>query len=92
MYELMGTKKEDDEFELQIAHTLLSLLACQATRTVLLQSTQVSLAQPDDMLPSQQTLCQNFQTTAQSTLCKWPTGAVRASFVQGNQPHLFNSL
>lgn len=53
MYELMVTKKEDDEFVLQIAHSLLSLLACQATRTVLLQSTQVSLAQSDDMLPVQ---------------------------------------
>lgn len=42
MYELMGTKKEDDEFVLQITHSLLSLLACQATRSVLLDSTQVS--------------------------------------------------
>ena len=56
MYELMGTKKEDDEFVLQISHSILSLLACRATRTVLLQSTQVSLAQPDDMLPVQQVL------------------------------------
>lgn len=57
MYELMGTKKEDDEFVLQIAHSLLSLLACQATRTVLLESTQVSLAQPDGMLPCSCMLC-----------------------------------
>lgn len=48
MYELMGTKKEDDEFVLQITHSLLSLLECQATRAVLLDSTQVSPAQPDD--------------------------------------------
>ena len=41
MYELMAVKKEDDEFVLQIAHSLTSLLACQATRSVLLDSTQV---------------------------------------------------
>ena len=41
MYELMGAKKEDDEFVLQIAHSLNSLLTCQATRSVLLDSTQV---------------------------------------------------
>ncbi len=41
MYELMGSKKEDDEFVLQIAHSLNSLLACQATRSVLLDGTQV---------------------------------------------------
>ena len=50
MYELMGTKKEDDEFVLQITHSLLSLLECQATRSVLLESTQVSLVQPHNML------------------------------------------
>ena len=43
MYELMGSKKEDDEFELQIAHSLNSLLACQATRSVLLDGTQVQI-------------------------------------------------
>jgi len=43
MYELMGSKKEDDEFVLQIAHSLNSLLACQATRSVLLDSTQVQI-------------------------------------------------
>ena len=41
MYELMGSKQEDDEFVLQIAHSLNSLLACQATRSVLLDGTQV---------------------------------------------------
>lgn len=41
MYELMGSKKEDDEFVLQIARSLNSLLACQATRSVLLNGTQV---------------------------------------------------
>ena len=44
MCELMRTKKEEDEFVLQIAHSLASLLACEATRTLLLQSTEVSLA------------------------------------------------
>lgn len=43
MYELMGAKKEDDEFVLQIAHSLNSLLTCQATRSVLLDSTQVPI-------------------------------------------------
>jgi hypothetical protein len=43
MYELMGSKKEDDEFVLQIAHSLNSLLACQATRSVLLDGTQVQI-------------------------------------------------
>lgn len=71
MYELMGTKREDDEFVLQIAHSLLSLLACQATRTVLLQSTQVSLVHPDDMLPVQHMLCQDLLITAQSPRCEW---------------------
>lgn len=41
MYELMGSKKEDDEFVLQIAHSLSLLLACQATRSMLLDGTQV---------------------------------------------------
>lgn len=45
MFELMHTKKEEDEFVLQIAHSLASLLACQATRTLLLQSTEVSPAE-----------------------------------------------
>lgn len=48
MYELMETKKEDAEFVLQITHSLLSLLECQATRAVLLDSSQVSHAQPDN--------------------------------------------
>ena len=42
LYELMGTKKEDEEFVLQIAHSLTPLLSCEATRTVLLQGTQVN--------------------------------------------------
>ncbi|KAL0039405.1 hypothetical protein WJX79_006988 [Trebouxia sp. C0005] len=42
MYELMGSKKEDDEFVLQIAHSLSLLLACQATRSMLLDGTQVA--------------------------------------------------
>ncbi|KAL3149688.1 Adenylyl-sulfate kinase (APS kinase) [Trebouxia sp. C0009 RCD-2024] len=42
MYELMETKKEDAEFVLQITHSLLSLLECQATRAVLLDSSQVA--------------------------------------------------
>ena len=41
LYELMGAKREDDEFVLQIAHSLVSLLECQATRSMLLESTQV---------------------------------------------------
>ena len=43
LYELMGVKKEDDEFVLQIAHSLNALLSHEATRTVLLQGTQVLL-------------------------------------------------
>ena len=50
MYELMGSKKEDDEFVLQIAHSLNSLLACQVTRSVLLDGTQVST--PSTLLDS----------------------------------------
>ena len=42
LYELMGTKKEDKEFVLQIAHSLDALLSCEATRAVLLQGTQVN--------------------------------------------------
>ena len=44
LYELMGSKRGDEEFVLQIAHSFMSLLVCQASRAVLLQSTQVSLA------------------------------------------------
>lgn len=40
--ELMGVNQEDEEFMLQIAHSLSPLLMCQATRTVLLENTQVS--------------------------------------------------
>lgn len=39
--ELMGENREDEEFMLQIAHSLLPLLLCRATRNVLLESTQV---------------------------------------------------
>ena len=50
MYELMAVKKEDDEFVLQIAHSLTSLLACQATRSVLLDSTQVHSMRHIDLI------------------------------------------
>ena len=50
MYELMAVKKEDDEFVLQIAHSLTSLLACQATRSVLLDSTQVHSTRHIDLI------------------------------------------
>ena len=85
MYELMGTKKEDDEFVLQIAHSLLSLLACQATRTVLLQSTQVRHAQPDAMLPFQPTLYQSLQIAAQSICCDWPLVKFMPVLFQGDK-------
>ena len=51
IYELMGSKKEDDEFVLQITHSLSSLLACPVTRSVLLDGTQVST--PSTLLYSQ---------------------------------------
>ena len=52
LYELMGTKKEDEEFVLQIAHSLNALLSCEATRTVLLQGTQVSFITACPLLAS----------------------------------------
>ena len=41
--ELMGVNREDEEFVLQIAHSLSPLLMHEATRTVLLENTQVHL-------------------------------------------------
>lgn len=43
LFELVGVNREDEEFMLQIAHALSALLLCQATRTVLLENTQVLL-------------------------------------------------
>ena len=43
LFELIAVNREDEEFMLQIAHSLLPLLMCQATRTVLLDNTQVAL-------------------------------------------------
>ena len=41
MYLMMAEKKEDDEFVLQITHSLYSLLMYDATRDLLLNTTQV---------------------------------------------------
>ena len=101
MYELMGSKREDDEFALQIAHSLLSLLAQQATRTVLLQSTQVSLAQPDGTLSSFHLLYASPPMTAWGTTLPvtsherspacWGQGVKRQSTIAVNcQAHIGN--
>ena len=41
MYLMMAEKKEDDEFVLQITHSLYSLLMYDPTRDLLLNTTQV---------------------------------------------------